>query len=62
MTFKKLFLILHLAFLSIQCAGPSTKMVDTWSGTDMEVQTWNKVLIVAIAKTLEGKSTYENKS
>ena len=36
-------------------------MVDTWSGTDMQVEKWNKVLIVAIAKTMEGKSTYENK-
>ncbi len=48
-------------FLLSGCAGPSTKMIDSWSGTDMQVEKWQKVLIVAIAKTTEGKATFENK-
>jgi len=61
MALKKLLFCLPLLCLLCQCAGPSTKMVDTWSGADMEVEKWQKVLIVAIAKTTEGKSNYENK-
>jgi len=61
MIYKKLiFSIPFLLFLT-HCAGPSTKMVDTWSGVDMNVEKWQKVLIIAIAKTTEGKSTFENK-
>jgi hypothetical protein len=61
MTFKKLLFSIPSLFLLLQCAGPSTKMVDTWSGADMQVEKWQKVLIVAIAKTKEGKSSFENK-
>ena len=61
MLFKKLIFSFPLFLVLSQCAGPSTKMVDTWSGTDMQVEKWQKVLIVAIAKTTEGKSIYENK-
>jgi len=60
MTFKKLLLYIVLIPFFSQCAGPSTKMVDTWSGADMQVEKWQKVLIIAIAKTREGKSNYEN--
>ncbi len=61
MTFKKLLFCIALISIFSQCAAPSTKMVDTWSGADMEVEKWQKVLIVAIAKTKEGKSNFENK-
>ena len=61
MTFQKLLSFFLLILFLTQCAGPSTKMVDTWSGTGMQVEKWNKVLIVAIAKTLEGKTIFEHK-
>jgi hypothetical protein len=61
MSFQKLLFYFTLIFFFSQCAGPSTKMVDTWSGADMEVSKLHKVLIVAIAKTKEGKASFENK-
>ena len=61
MTFKKLILCVPILFFLTKCVGPSTKMVDTWSGADMEVSKLQKVLLVAIAKTTEGKAAFENK-
>lgn len=61
MTLKNLLFCVTAIILMTRCAGPSTKMVDIWSGADMQVEKWQKVLIVAIAKTTEGKSNYENK-
>lgn len=54
-----MFCISILLILS-QCASTSTKMVDTWSASGMQPEKWQKVLIVAIAKTAEGKSAFEN--
>ena len=61
MTLKILMFCIPAIFLMSGCAGPSTKMVDTWSASDFQKEKWQKVLIVAIAKTTEGKSAFENK-
>ena len=61
MNLKKLFFAMIFFLLIFQCASTSTKMIDSWSASDMQTEKWQKVLIVAIAKTTEGKATFENK-
>lgn len=61
MAFKKLIFATLMASFFFQCASTSTKMVDSWSASNLQPEKWQKVLIVAIAKTQEGKSAFENK-